>query len=58
MLWVPQYRQTSLFAVDTFGQLTANTETANTESNNDLKSEDTFQIFDQKVNSIYMLWSC
>jgi hypothetical protein len=30
-----QYRRTSLFAVDTFCQLTANTETANTESNND-----------------------
>jgi hypothetical protein len=28
------YRRTSLFAVDTFCQLTANTETANTESNN------------------------
>ena len=49
------YRRTSLFAVDTFCQLSANTETANTESNNDLKREDRFQIFDKKVNSIYML---
>ena len=50
-----RYRRTSRFAVDTFCQLTANTETANTESNNDLKSEDTFHMFVQKVNSIYML---
>ena len=28
---------------------------ANTESNNDQKKEDRFQIFDKKLNSIYLL---
>ncbi len=36
------YMWTSLFAVDTFQQMSANTETANTGSNNDKKSEDRF----------------